>query len=129
MKETKSKPKRVVVINCAARYYNLGASKLFNYFLAGGDGEDVEVKYYNGDPGLWEPPATVDLVCLSVIFSWHAPLALEIALRYKPYADVWCGGPGMLNLKRWWTQHTGGLTRHRGLDPMSVKLRKLKVVE
>jgi hypothetical protein len=50
-----------------------------------------------------------------VLFSWHAPLAAEIAWRYKPYADICCGGPGMFALGRWWQQQTG-LICHRGLD-------------
>ena len=49
-------------------HYNLGARKLQDWLRAQGhDGYGCE-----GDPGLFV--YGYDLVCLSVIFSWHAPL-------------------------------------------------------
>lgn len=98
-----------VVVNCSAPHYNLGAEKLADWLKS----EGYSVSRHGGDPGLFGLGA--DLVCLSVIFSWHAPLAREIALRYKPTAVVWCGGPGMFALAHWWTQETG-LDCVRGLD-------------
>ncbi len=56
-----------------------------------------------------------DLVAISVIFSWHAPIAREIALRVKDNAEVWCGGPGMFTLGNWWKRETGLDVMH-GLD-------------
>ena len=48
-----------------------------------------------------------DLVCLSVIFSCDAPHARRIALTVKGRSDVWCGGPGMWALAKWWKRETG----------------------
>src|SRR5690348_11005155 len=68
---------KAVVINCSSTpthiCYNLGAHKLADWLKEQGH----EVACYDGDPGMWELDA--DLVCLSVIFSWHAPLARQIA--------------------------------------------------
>src|SRR5258708_19787262 len=102
---------KAIVVNCSLRrsgepFYNLGACKLADWLRAQGD----QVVFYHGDPGLWELDA--DLVCLSVIFSWHAPLAREIALRMKGQAEVWCGGPGMFALANWWRQETDLETVH-----------------
>jgi len=102
--------KKALVINCSAPHYNLGACKLADWLST----QDYEVQSVNGDPGLWG--LDVDLVCLSVIFSWHAPLACEIARRMKDFAEVWCGGPGIFTLAHWWKQETG-LERVKGLDP------------
>lgn len=90
-------------------HYNLGARKLAGWLT----GQGYTVRYYDGDPGLFGLDA--DLVCLSVIFSWHAPIAREIALRMKDKAEVWCGGPGMFALANWWKEQTG-LECVRGLD-------------
>lgn len=99
----------VVVVNCSHGYYNLGAAKLANWLRERGD----TVHTFDGDPGLFMPDA--DLVCLSVIFSWHAPLARDIAERVKGRAEVWAGGPGLFALGKWWRDETG-LTAVRGLD-------------
>ena len=56
-----------------------------------------------------------DRVYLSVIFSWHAPTAREVAMRVKGVSDVECGGPGMFALGNWWKRETG-LDYHSGLD-------------
>jgi hypothetical protein len=101
---------KVAVINCSHPYYNLGSQKLFNWLNEQGH----DVTYHKGDPGLWALDA--ELVCLSVIFSWHAPIAKEIALRMKLTADVWCGGPGMFALANWWRKETG-LVMTKGVDP------------
>jgi pyruvate-formate lyase-activating enzyme len=69
---------------------------------------------------MWE--LDVDLVCLSVIFSWNAPLARQIALRMKDRAEVWCGGPGMFALASWWRKETGREIM-RGLDERFDKQR------
>src|SRR5690348_12838171 len=100
---------RAIVINCSAsdthgrpkHYYNLGAHKRTYWLRTHG----YAVDYHHGDPGLFLEG--VDLVCLSVIFSWHAPLARDIAIRVRSRAEVWCGGPGMFALAHWWTQQTG----------------------
>lgn len=99
---------RALVVNCSAPHYNLGARKLADWLRA----EGHTVTEAEGDPGLFggEP----DLVCLSVIFSWHAPTAREVALRYAD-REVWCGGPGMFALWHWWQRETGG-TVTRGID-------------
>lgn len=98
-----------LVINCSAPCYNLGAQKCAAWLRSQGDA----VQYADGDPGLFGGQPTH--VWLSVIFSWHAPLAADLAWRYKPYADVACGGPGMFTLGHWWQAQTG-LVCHRGLD-------------
>lgn len=99
---------KVVVINCSAPYYNLGAHKLADWLRA-----EHDVSHFDGDPGLFMPAA--DLVCLSAIFSWHVPIAQEIALRVKAHADVWAGGPGFYALGKWWKSETG-FDCVRGLD-------------
>lgn len=101
--------RRALVVNCSAPHYNLGASKLADWLRA--DGVEVDVR--QGDPGLFS--YGYDLVALSVIFSWHAPMAREIALRLKDSAEVWCGGPGMFALAKWWARETG-LAATTGLD-------------
>jgi hypothetical protein len=111
---------KAIVINCSSTpthvCYNLGARKLADWLKT----RDYRVVSYDGDPGLWELDA--DLVALSVIFSWHAPLAREIALRMKDHAEVWCGGPGMFALASWWRKETG-LEVVRGLDSRFDKQR------
>ena len=101
--------KRALVINVSARQYNLGAHKLADWLR----GQGATVSYWDGDPGIFTP--TVDLVCLSIIFSWHAPAARDIALRLKGNAEVWAGGPGLFALGKWWKDQTG-LESVRGLD-------------
>lgn len=100
---------RAIVINASAPHYNLGARKCADWLRS----QDHTVAYYDGDPGMWELDA--DLVSLSVIFSWHAPIARQIALRMKESAQVECGGPGIFALAHWWKQETG-LEIVRGLD-------------
>lgn len=92
---------RALVINCSEKQYNLGASKLTDWLRTQG----YDVDYCNGDPQIFA--LGYDLVCLSVIFSWHAPIARDIALRVKHQSEVWCGGPGMTALKKWWAKETG----------------------
>jgi hypothetical protein len=100
---------RALVVNCSAPHYSLGAAKLANWLRR--DGHDVtEAK---GDPGMFA--LGFDLVALSVIFSWHAPVALAIAQRVKAASDVWCGGPGIARLSGWWKRETG-LEAVVGLD-------------
>jgi|SRR5581483_6033841 len=99
-----------LVVNCSAPHYNLGARKLSDWLRTQRD----IVTWAEGDPGLFA--YGYDRVCLSVIFSWHAPLARTIALRIKDDAEVWCGGPGLFTLGHWWRQETG-LSCVRGLDP------------
>jgi len=102
--------KRAIVINVSASHYNLGARKCQDWLLSQG----YDSHYSDGDPGLWELDA--DLVALSCIFSWHAPLARTIALRMKDRAEIWAGGPGLFALANWWRKETG-LDVVRGLDP------------
>lgn len=99
----------MLIVNCSSPYYNLGAHKLADWLI--GTGEDVS--YFDGDPGMFG--GQHDKVYLSVIFSWHAPIALQIAMRYKTHADIECGGPGMFALAHWWKQQTG-MDVHRGID-------------
>jgi hypothetical protein len=100
---------RAVVVNCSTPHYNLGARKCATWLKEHGH----DVAYYDSDPGIWELDA--DIVCLSVIFSWHAPIACQIALRMKAHADVWAGGPGLFALANWWRKETG-LEIVKGLD-------------
>src|SRR6266700_3549129 len=108
--------KRALVVNCSAPHYNLGAWKLHDWL---GD-QGYHVTYSHGDPGLWGPD--VDLIALSVIFSWHATLAREIALRMRDSAEVWAGGPGLFALANWWRKETG-LEIVKGLDMRFDKQR------
>jgi hypothetical protein len=63
----------VAVINVSAPHYNLGAHKLADWLTTQGD----RVVYHDGDPGLFGGQPTH--VYLSVLFSWHAPLAADLA--------------------------------------------------
>lgn len=110
--------RRALVMNASAPHYNLGARKLADWLTTQG----YAVDYHDGDPGLFggEP----ELVCLSVIFSWHAPLARDVALRYRDRAEVWCGGPGVFALAHWWRRETG-LEVVRGVDPRFENQRSL----
>lgn len=101
--------RRALVVNVSAAHYNLGAAKLADYLRE----HDWDVTPAAGDPGLFS--LGYDLVAISVIFSWHAPRAREIALCVKEHSDVWCGGPGMFSLGNWWQRETG-LACVRGLD-------------
>lgn len=108
--------RRALVVNCSWPHYNPGAAKLRDWLWS--EGHDVET--CGGDPGLYG--LNYDLVCLSVIFSWHAPLARDIAVFVKSASEVWCGGPGMRALEKWWTAETG-LSCTRGLDPRFERQR------
>ena len=102
---------KALVVNCSYQAgvktagsisgYSLGAAKLANWLRS----EGHEVTEWGGDPGMFA--LGYDLVCLSVIFSWHAPLACGIALRVKEHSEVWCGGPGMTDIVGWWKEQTG----------------------
>jgi hypothetical protein len=104
-----------LVVNCS-KQWNLGAAKLANWLKA----EGHTVSSSKGDPGFFA--VGYDLVCLSVIFSWDAIVAREIALRVKGQSDVWCGGPGMFTLRNWWRSETG-LECHAGLDQRFERTR------
>jgi hypothetical protein len=97
------------VINCSHPHYNLGAAKLANWLRS----EGWDVQEFGGDPGMFG--MDFDLVALSVIFTWHAPIAREIAWRVSGRSEVWCGGPGIFRLLDWWRANTG-LDAHKGLD-------------
>ena len=106
---------RTLVINCSAPHYNLGVDKLTDWLRTQGD----EVTVSDGDPGLFA--YGFDRVCLSVIFSWHAPLARNIALRVKPTPR---SGVAVLACLHW---ATGGDRNRpafiRGLDPRFERQR------
>lgn len=107
---------KALVVNCSAPHYNLGANKLADWLRS----EGHTVVAVNGDPGLYS--FGYDVVAVSVIFSWHAPIALDIAMRVKGESDVWCGGCGMFALANWWKERTG-LDAVRGLDPRFERQR------
>ena len=100
---------KALVVNCSPGHYNLGAAKLADWLRS----QAWDVEAVEGDPGMFA--LGYDLVALSVIFSWHALTAREIALRVKDSCEVWCGGPGVFALARWFRDETG-LDVHRGLD-------------
>lgn len=102
--------RQAVVVNCSAPAYNLGARKLADWLTT----QEYHVSYYDGDPGMFLPRA--ELVCVSVLFSWDALRAREVALRARSHATVWAGGPGLFALKHWWYEQTG-LQAVQGLDP------------
>lgn len=107
---------KAIVINCSTPHYNLGARKLADWLRA----EGHTVEEWAGDPGMFAYGC--DLVCLSVIFSWHAPIARDIALRVKANSEVWAGGPGLFALWAWWKNETG-LLMQRGIDARFDKQR------
>lgn len=100
---------KATIINCSAPHYNLGAAKLADWLRSQGYAVDC----YSGDPGLFV--YGYDLVCLSVIFSWHAPIAANIARRVRGNVEVWAGGPGLFALWKWWKDETG-IPMQRGID-------------
>lgn len=114
--------KTALVVNCSGPSYNLGARKLADWLRASGyaveDHHDAQRVLRFGKNLVGTP----DLVCLSVIFSWDAPIAREIALRWRDRAEVWCGGPGMTALVHWWQTETG-LTCSPGIDARFEKQR------
>lgn len=91
---------RSLVINCSHPHYNLGAMKLCDWLRD----EGREVTRAKGDPGLFA--TGYDEVYLSLVFSWHAPTARDIALRVRSHADVTVGGPGIFALAKWWRRET-----------------------
>ena len=99
---------RALVVNCS-KGYNLGALKLLDWLKS----EGWQVDRVTGDPGMFA--TGYDLVALSVVFSWDATTARDIALRIRDYSEVWAGGPGMFALASWWRRETG-LDCTRGLD-------------
>ena len=107
---------KALVVNCSVGHYNLGAEKLAGWLVDMG----YQTTRSDGDPGL--SSYGYDLVAVSAIFSWHAPVAREIALRVRDHAEVWCGGPGMFALTNWWRRETG-LDATRGLDPRFERQR------
>lgn len=107
---------RTLVVNCSHPHYNLGLAKLADYLRADGD----DVTEVNGDPGMFA--LGYDRVCVGVIFSWHAPIARDVALRVKDHAEVWAGGPGLFALAKWWAEQTS-LPLQVGLDERFDKQR------
>ncbi len=100
---------RALVVNCSAPHYNLGALKLRDWLVAEGHSVTVE----QGDPGMFA--LGYEAVYLSLVFSWHARVAREIALRVRSHAEVSVGGPGIFALAKWWKRETG-LEATTGLD-------------
>jgi len=100
---------RALVVNCSAPHYNLGALKLRDWLVAQGE----TVTLADGDPGLFA--VGFEAVYLSLVFSWHAPVAKAIALRARSHAAVSVGGPGIFALAKWWKRETG-LEATTGLD-------------
>jgi hypothetical protein len=117
--------RRALVIDCSFgkknHYYNLGAAKLA-LWLQTEEGGNYWVDRTYGEPDLIQKLSRYDLVCLSVIFSWDAPLARNLALHFRDSAEIWAGGPGLFALGKWWREATG-LDLERGLDPRFDKQR------
>jgi hypothetical protein len=87
----------------------LGALKLRDWLVAQGQ----TVTFANGDPGLFA--VGYETVYLSIVFSWHAQIARDIALRVRSHAEVSVGGPGIFALAKWWGRETS-LAATTGLD-------------
>jgi len=100
---------KALVVNSSAPHYNLGAAKLANWLEV----EGYTVDRLGGDPGMFT--LGYDLVTVSVIFSWHAPRARDVAHRVCQNSDVMAGGPGLYALKRWWEREVG-IPMVSGLD-------------
>lgn len=92
--------KRALVVNCSYPHYNLGADKLTNFLL--GQGYVVDTATHTP---LWH--LGYDLVCLSVIFSWHVDRAIAVAQIVKDSSEVWIGGPAMSYNHARFTSETG----------------------
>ncbi len=114
---------RAAVVNVSHPHYNLGSQKLADWLTS--EGHDTTLLDQVPTLFLHE----YDLVALSVIFSWDAPKARDIALQVKDRAEVWAGGPGLFGearngyqLRRWWKEQTG-IEAHVGLDPRFEKQR------
>jgi hypothetical protein len=99
---------KALVVNCSEGYYNLAAAKLADWVTEQG------YQVVTSD-GMKNVSCAYDLVCLSVVFTWHAPLAAKVANMVKANSEVWCGGPGITHLAEWWKEQTG-LTCTIGLD-------------
>ena len=103
--------KRALVVNASCEmtashrsreFYNLGAAKLENFLRRTG----YDVTHIAGDPGMFI--SGYDLICVSVIFSWHAKTAADIILRAKAQgSEVRAGGPGLYGVRAWFEQTTG----------------------
>lgn len=91
------------VINLSHPHYNLGAEKLAVWLKC--QGLDVQR----------QSAGTVDLVCLSAIFSWDLIGGARIAAHYAGKSEIWAGGPGFLRMAGWWKENTG-LNAVVGLD-------------
>lgn len=107
---------RAAVINVSYPHYNLGCQKLVDWLTSQGH----EATLLDAAPSLFLHE--FDLVALSVMFSWDAPKARDIALQVKDRAEVWAGGPGLFGdkkngyqIRRWWKDETG-IEAHVGLD-------------
>ena len=107
---------RALVVNASAKCYNLGAEKLHVWLQQQG----YEVTRVNGDPGIFSYGYA--LVAVSVIFSWHAPIARDLVNRVKHESEVWVGGPGLFALQKWFIKETG-IAPHVGVDERFDKVR------
>lgn len=91
---------RILLINCSAPNYNLGIEKMRLYF---GErcrvGRSVELDLFDRD---------YDAVCLSVIFSWDVPFAIDQARRALSMGKkVLIGGGGTFKLSAHIYSETG----------------------
>jgi len=101
---------RATVINLSKPHYNLGAEKLATWLAS----EGYEVQR--------ESLGSVNLVCLSAIFSWDLLEGVKIAKHYAGRAEIWAGGPGFLRMADWWKNETGNQAVV-GLDPRFERQR------
>lgn len=105
-----------MVVNCSWPHYNLGAAKGADWLEAQG----YRVERAQGDPGMFA--RGFDLVYLSVIFSWHAPLAARICQYVSGTCAVEAGGPGLFKVGGWFYERTGIKPAH-GIDRRFDKQR------
>ncbi|MFN7999280.1 MAG: hypothetical protein U0Q18_37025 [Bryobacteraceae bacterium] len=105
---------RAAIVNLSTPHYNLGAEKLRYWLQHAG----WLVEWFEGVKGA-PPPLLLstrfDRLCLSAIFSWDVPGAVDLAVHFKPQNEVWAGGPGFLHMGDWWRRSTG-LEAKIGLD-------------
>jgi len=112
-----TKRKKVLLVNCSPKHYNLGLRKLGNYLSRSG----ADVDFFPDSRGkglgpLLLPRVDYDAVYLSAIFSWNVPMARSIAFYYQDDCPIYAGGPGFATLSKWWQKETGLGPPYVGVD-------------
>lgn len=111
---------KILLINCSYPNYNLAIEKMKVYF--GDRCKEVRQVYdlFNHD---------YDGVCLSVIFSWDVPFAIEQAkIALALGKKVMIGGGGTYQLRNWIKKETGIDTHYKAHDLLEHMPGQFKMV-